>query len=147
MVTPRFTFRTPNDIEADEQAGAEAATPPHGASLTQQQYTDEVNLNVMMARMGMKDGSIPPGAFDPRQFGTVQDFSDAPDLKEIFDRTFAARDMFMQLPATIRNRFSNNPAIMLDWVNNPANLEEARKLGFFEPAKTGAPAPVPPTTP
>lgn len=139
MVTPRFTYRHQYDLESEEAAQEAGATINEEPSLTIQAYKDEVDINVMMARMGVKDGSIPPGAFDPKLFGTVQDFTDAPDLQEIFQRTAAAGELFMQLPADLRRRFGNSPAALMDFVQNPKNAEEAVTLGLLKKVEPVAP--------
>jgi hypothetical protein len=36
----------------------------------------------------------------------------------------------MALPANIRSRFDNDPAKLIDFMENPANREEAESLGL-----------------
>lgn len=143
---PRLLTRHQYDLNAELEAGREARThtpedPDRDAAYTQQQHRDEVDINVMMARMGVTDGAIPPGAFDPKLFGSVQDFTDAPDLQEVFARTIAAREMFDQLPAATRRRFGYNPAQLLDFLGDKANWPEAVKLGLLA---QDSPPPTPP---
>lgn len=142
MPTQPFRWRHQYEPDTDEAIGESVAIEFKDPSLTQQQYKDEVDLNVMVARMGLHDGSIPPGSMDPRLFG---DFTDAVDLRDVFDRARAATEHFGELPADIRRRFRDNPAELLDWVNDPANVQEAVTLGFLDKSALEAfPAASPP---
>lgn len=127
----RFKFRHQYDLESELAAERETAIEFNDPSLTQQQYTDEVNLNTMVARFGIKDGSIPPGAFDPKLFGPIVDMGEGHNLKDALDAAREAQAMFMQLPATIRNRFNNDAGSMMDFVFDPRNAEEAVRLGLL----------------
>ncbi len=42
-----------------------------------------------------------------------------------------AQDMFDHLPSSIRNRFANDPALFLDFVQDADNRVEAIELGIF----------------
>lgn len=94
-------------------------------SMTKQEFTDDANLNITMARFGITDGALPPVAHDPRLFG---DFTSAVDLHTALDRIRAAWDMFDTLPAALRTRFENDPVKLYDWVNDPTNTQEALDL-------------------
>lgn len=131
MVEPRFKPRHQYDLASEIEAGEAAITYFDDPSLTQQQFTDEVNLNVMVARFGIKDGSIPPGAFDPKLFGPIVDMGEGHNLKDVLDATREAVAMFEQLPAAIRTRFNNNAGAMMDFVFDPRNHEEAVRLGLL----------------
>lgn len=128
MTHTRFSYRHQYD-DARDQIEREACdiccTDP---SLAQQQYTDEVNLNIMVARMGLTDGALPPAVLDPRFYG---DFSNALDLRDIFDQVREATNMFNQLPADLRRRFDHDPAQLLMFVEDPENHAEAVKLGLL----------------
>lgn len=139
MVSPRFTPRHQYDLDDEHRAGDATITHFDDPSLTNQQFTADVNLNVMMKRMGVTDGAIPPGLFDPALFG---DFTEAPsDLTDAFARIRAAEDLFQQLPAEIRSKFQHNPAAMLTYLNDPANHAEAIELGLLHTTKPAAATP------
>lgn len=139
----RFPWRHQYDEAADEAAGIAAITETVGISLTQQHYTSDADINVLMERMGVtKEDRIPVVPIS----NTILDFSDPIDFREANDRIVRAKDYFMDLPAKTRARFNNDPSQMLDFVMNPANLEESRKMGFLQkPAPEPPPAPTPPT--
>lgn len=144
MPKTRFQYRHQYDDEADRREREATDIDIVEPSLTQQHYKDEVDLNIMMARMGVSDGAIPPAALDPSYFG---DFTDATDLRTAIDRTREAEQRFMELPAEIRRRFDNDPAELLAFVMNEKNADEAVKMGLlsrFSPMVAGG-EPTPPT--
>lgn len=63
------------------------------------------------------------------------DFTNNPitDYRTAVEAVTAAHEGFMLFPAEIRARYDNDPHKFIDWVNNPANAEEARKFGLVKP--------------
>lgn len=138
----RYTWRHQNDETADEIEGQNTIITNTEPSLTRQEFKDEVDINVMMARFGVTDGAIPPMALDPQYFGN---FEDALDLRTALDRTKEAVERFEALPAEIRNRFNNDPTALFEFVINPENHPEAVKLGLlYEDRSTIKEPPAPP---
>lgn len=137
----RFQYRHQYDEATDEAIGDAAATRDTEPSMTQQSFKDDVDINVMMHRMGVTDGALPPVALHPNFFG---DFSDVPDFREALDRTHQANERFAALPADLRKRFGNDPVELYAFVTDPSNHEEAVRLGLLHkaaaPAKPAAPA-------
>lgn len=117
-----------------------------GPGKTKQAAKDECDINQLMTRY-QKTGHLPPGMGVGRygDFYTVDDFLSA----QLVVKT--AEIQFNSLPATVRERFNNEPSALLAFVANPENLEEARELGLLKeelikepPApKVEAPPPVP----
>lgn len=97
-------------------------TEPVGKSLTHQSEHDRSEINRIV-----KKGIIPP---DPNQlqFG---DFSGGEDFREIQNRIIEVNRSFDSLPAETREKFRNDPSEMLDFVADPKNADEARKLGLL----------------
>lgn len=126
-----FEWRRQYDLDADEAERHLTDIACEDESLTVQDAPD-ADINVLIKRFGIHDGSILPGLdynnVDPRLYG---DFTDVPDLKTALDRTRAATSTFEQLPAELRARFHNNPWELYDFVNNPKNDEEAIELGLL----------------
>lgn len=100
-------------------------------SLTQQQFKDECDINTIM-RSYQETGTI--SHLNPRP-GIYEDFSGVQDFKESMDLVEYAKKEFMLLPAKVRSRFNNNPAELVEFCNNPNNLEEAVELGLASPKK------------
>lgn len=140
-MTTRFTYRQQYDDEADAIERAITDIVNDEPSMTEQHHAADADLNTIVARFGIGDGAIPPAAMDPRYFG---DFTDAVDLKTSLDRVREAEERFAALPVEIRRRFGNDPVALWDFVNNPANDEEAIKLGLLAKIE---PEPVPAPTP
>lgn len=101
------------------------------ASLTQQQFADEADINVMMARFGVT-GHMPSSIRMP----TYGDFSGVGDYRSAMDVVVRAQNEFMTLPADMRARFGNDPHQLIAFLENPSNAEEARKLGLFKASAT-----------
>lgn len=106
-------------------------------SLTQQQYAEETDINFIMKRY-TTTGLLPLGTTDT---GTYGDFSEVTDYRAALDIIQRAQDQFAELEAHVRARFLNDPAQLLAFIQDPANYEEARKLGFL---KAEPPPPPPP---
>ena len=54
------------------------------------------------------------------------------DFQTAMDTVVTAQNMFDDLPSNIRKRFANSPVAFLDFVSDPQNMEEARKLGMLQ---------------
>lgn len=95
-----------------------------GESLTHQSEHDRSEINRIIKR-GV---SLP----DPNQmrFG---DFSDGATFNDVQNTIAQAKSSFELLPAELRDRFSNDPAKVIDFINDPENAEEAVELGLIEP--------------
>jgi len=106
---------------------------------TSQEFAEECDINTIMARY-QKTGLIDFVNQHQPQYG------DATGLEylEMQNQIVAAKNMFADLPAKIRDRFANDPAKFLDFFNDPENREEAAKMGLLAPE---TPAPVPTPTP
>lgn len=75
------------------------------------------------------------------------DFSSIPtDLRECLVIVRRADELFMTLDAHVRRRFDNDPAKMLDFLNDPKNRSEAVELGLVNPPKEDVKAPIEPVT-
>lgn len=109
-----------------------------GPSRTKQAFADAVNINKIVARY-KKTGMLNHVNGKTPFYGDVSEFV---DYKQAVDMVAEANALFAGMSAQIRERFGNDPAQMIAFLENPANLEEARSLGMV------APLPVePPVTP
>lgn len=121
-------------------------------SLTQQHYKDETDVNVIAQRFGLT-GMMRQTTRMP-MYG---DFTGITDYQSAIALLDQADEAFMQFPAALRARFNNDPGELLDFLQDPANLAEARTLGLVDaepaPPATSTPAgspgepPKPPATP
>lgn len=54
-------------------------------------------------------------------------------LHEILMKADQARLAFGSLPSRLKGKFQNNPVLMLQWIEQPENRQEALKLGLVVP--------------
>lgn len=123
-------FRLQYDAIADREERWATDIKCDEPTLTIQDAPD-TDINDLMRRFGVTDGSALPanlGVADPRYYG---DFSDITDFRDSLDRTRDAEWKFMQLPAQLRDRFQNDPYRLHTFVHDPRNIEEAVALGLL----------------
>lgn len=111
-------------------------TPDDEEPRTKQSFKEECDINNIM-RKYLQGAPIPANV----RVGRYGDFSTGVDYLEAQAVILMAREQFGALPSKVRERFNNDPAMMLDFVGNPANIDEARKLGLLK-LEQAVPAPV-----
>ena len=97
------------------------------ASLAQQHFKDECDINNILRQFNVT-GLLPEATLSPR-YG---DFTGIGDYHSALNQVIAAEDEFMSLPATLRARFENDPALLIEFLNNPENYDEAISLGLVD---------------
>lgn len=95
-------------------------------SMTQQHLKEECDVNSILEKY-RRTGYI--GHINPRA-GQSGDFSNLQDFKQNLDMVKSAYSMFENLPAHVRKRFANDPANLIDFINDSQNTDEAIKLGL-----------------
>ena len=128
-------WRKPYDGLQEEASALATIDCSDDRDYTIQSGRDDADINVLMARFGVA-GNIPPGNLAP----FYADFSDVPDYQTALHLMREAQSSFDTLSADLRGRFLNDPARLIDFVNNPSNRDEAKKLGLLRP-ETPPPAP------
>lgn len=99
-------------------------------SMTQQQFKDDADINVIVRRFGIT-GELPVGVRMP----TYGDFDLVNDYQSALEAMREAEASFMAMPANVRERFANDPQKFLDFCADSRNIEEARKLGLVPAAE------------
>lgn len=102
-------------------------------SLTIQAFAEDADINVLVKRFGIT-GTMPAARSLP-EYG---DFTGPADFQDALNRLDAAQRAFDSLPAEVRRRFGDTPANLLEFLHDPANEEEARKLGLLKPKEAPA---------
>jgi phage internal scaffolding protein len=121
----KVTFlRTPYNYDLDA-ASNESGLHCEDATLTQQHFKDECDINNILRQFNVT-GLLPENALSPR-YG---DFTGISDYHTALNRVIAAEDEFMALPAQIRARFDNDPAALIEFLENSDNKNEAIELGL-----------------
>ncbi len=95
-------------------------------SRTKQSFRDECDINNILRQFNVT-GQLPVGSVQP-QYG---DFSGITDYQSALNAVMAAQDSFLQLPAKVRAKFDNDPALFVDWASDEANRDEMKALGLL----------------
>jgi phage internal scaffolding protein len=119
----RSAYNYDMDLVSD-QTGLKCEDP----SLTQQQFKEEADINVIVDRF-MKSGVLPTPASMPQYV----DYEGVFDFQSAMNAVRAADENFMRMDAKIRARFNNSPQEFLEFFANPENTEEAIRLGLAVP--------------
>jgi len=117
-------LRTAYNYDLDA-ASNESGLHCEDASLTQQHFKDECDINNILRQFNIT-GLLPESPLSPR-YG---DFTGISDYHSALNQVIAAEDEFMALPAQIRSRFDNDPAKLIDFLGKSENKDEAIKLGL-----------------
>lgn len=97
-----------------------------GVTRTKQAFAEECDVNRIMRRY-VKTGELPVGG----RVASYGDFSGPAELLEARALIVRAEAQFAALPATVREKFKNDPAAFLMFVQNPDNRPEMKKLGLL----------------
>lgn len=98
-----------------------------GESFVQQADFEKADINHILDRF-VRTGILESVS---RTQGSYGDFSDITDFHSALLQVEHAKESFMTLPATLRERFENDPGRFLDFVSNPANEAEMASLGLL----------------
>lgn len=93
---------------------------------TQQSFVDECDINQIVARFQQT------GIFThlSKYEGDYGEFTDVTDYQTAMNVVTMANEMFLELPSSVRERFLNDPARFLSFVDDPANQDEMVKMGL-----------------
>lgn len=105
-------------------------------TLAQQHYKDECDINTILERFNVT-GMLPQQPISPR-YG---DFSGITDYHSALNAVMSAMEEFDNLPAQIRARFDNEPAKLIEFLEDENNRPEAEKLGLVVKAISDEMAP------
>jgi len=125
-------LRTPYNYDTDA-ASNESGLACEEPSLAQQHFKEECDINTILQKFSIT-GILPEAPLSPR-YG---DFSGIGDYHTALNRVIAAQEEFEALPAQIRARFDNDPAKLIDFLDDEANRPEAEDLGLVEKAAAEA---------
>lgn len=100
---------------------------------TKQSFTEECNINNIMARF---EKTKVVEHLNQNQ-GNYGDFTNVTDYHTSLNAVIAAQTSFNSLPAQLRATFQNDPGKFYDFVNNPENIDEMRKMGLLPKDNSG----------
>lgn len=121
----------------NEQTG-EFYRPP---SRTKQEFRDECDINNIIK--AFKVTGIVTHLNAKAAQGAFLDLPADVDYQSALNSVIRAEEAFMALPSKVRDRFHNDPAAFLQFMENPANGDEMIALGI-RPAKPPAAKPAEP---
>lgn len=113
-----------------------------GKSRTKQAFKDECDINKIMARF-IRTRTLDWVSDVQPKYGDLIGW----DFQTALNQVARGKEMFAALPAKIRSRFSNDPGTFLDFLADPDNKDEARKLGLLKPEAMRATDPATPPAP
>jgi len=90
-----------------------------------QSAEEEANINTIVRRFGIS-GELPNQVAMP----VSGDFTNIPDFHTAMNLVRQAQEEFVRVPAEIRARFNNDPGRFMAFFDDPANYDEALKLGL-----------------
>jgi len=109
-------------------------------SLVQQHLADEVDINTIMRRFGAT------GLMPSFREGVYADFTGITDFESAVQTVAEVNARFMRLPAEMRAKFENNPAMLVNMVQDMSE-DEFNEFNKPEPEAQAVVAPVEPKAP
>lgn len=121
-------IRVPYDF-ADARAASDAYSIDFSdaGDLAHQSFKDDCDINRIVARLDTQ------GFLDTTRGRTQPIYFDAasvPDFQSALNQVIIAQDHFDSLPASVRERFANDPARFVNFMSDNNNLAEAQRLGL-----------------
>lgn len=103
----------------------EVFTPP---GRTKQSFVDQCDINNIV-RQFTKTGQFSHLSANLAK-GTYSDLPDPIEFQDSMNLVIEAENAFNSLTAKVRSRFGNDPAEFLAFMSDPANQDEAIKMGL-----------------
>ena len=108
----------------------------YGTTVTKQSFKDDCDINLIMAKF-VKTGVLSNTREDPPEYG----FASSDDFRESMEIVSKANSMFESMPSKIRNKFENDPAKFLDFVQDDKNQTEMQEMGLTIKSNNEKPTP------
>lgn len=111
--------------------------PESDVMVTKQSMKDECDINKILNQY--KQTGILTHVQSVRP--TYTDLPDTLDYQDAMSIVMDAEEAFMDLPAKVRDHFSNDPARFLAAFGDPAQVPQLREFGLLKPEDKAPPAP------
>lgn len=129
---PSFPLAHHDHYATNGLARGETDLSDFGPSLTRQEFSEECDINVIMAQYE-KTGVI--SHVNQREPMYV-DYTMIPDdLMGTMAQLKLGEEAFMSLPASVRKEFDNNALNFVEFASDPENLDQMREWGLAPPVK------------
>jgi len=106
---------------------------PKSVTKTQQHFAKDLDIKNIVAKY--KRTGVLGNPLNTNRKPFYGDFTVIKDLQGALEVVQTAQDGWNRLPTDLKIRFNQNPQDLLDFVSNPANLEEGVKLGLIPEEK------------
>jgi len=126
--TSNLTYYHQKNFRSASSPSVKVAISFNRPSKTRQEFKDECDINNIL-RQYNNTGVIT----HLNRASPVYEDVTAFDYQAAMDIVANARSSFDGLPSAIRTRFDNDPAQLLEFVQNPLNRAEAHSLGLLRP--------------
>lgn len=136
-------FKYPVLRDAYIPNGSKTDVDKFDPSLTRQEFAEDCDINVIMARYE-NTGVI--SHTSPRE-PLYLDLTEVPDFRTAMDMMVDADKAFMSLPAKVRREFDNDPREFVDFAQDPKNLDQMRLWGLAPAAPPEPPKEAPGAVP
>lgn len=103
----------------------------NGVGRTEQCHKAKCDINNVIKRY-MKTGTLAQRMGN----GLYGDFTNVSDFQVSLNRVNDAIQDFQSLPSSIRKRFGNDPAMLIEFISDDSNYQEAVNLGLIPKADT-----------
>lgn len=141
---PCVGFYQPHTRHTDyrgEQVNPVTGEVTRPGTMTKQEFIAQCDINNIIKEFTLT-GQVSHISAKAAQ-GAFLDLPEPMDLQQSLAIVERAQGAFDQLPAKVRERFGNDPVQFMEFMNNPANREEAGQLGLLKTP----PVPPAPETP
>jgi phage internal scaffolding protein len=117
-----------------EQVSNETGLVCPEESLALQSAEEESNINTIVRKFGLT-GELPGQVVMPKS----GDFTNIPDFHTAMNLIRTTEEAFLRVPAEVRARFGNDPQAFMEFCEDDANRDEARRLGLLRPQQPEVP--------
>lgn len=100
---------------------------PDVSPVTKQEFKDECDINILMSRYE-STGQMPVINERAPQYLDATGY----DYQTAMNFVAGANTLFNEMPASIRNRFENDPAQFLDFCSQEKNRPEMQEMGLLK---------------
>ena len=118
-------IRSPYNYDTSEASDVSAVACLEDSSQAQQHFKDQCDIN-RMVKTYAQTGLINQTTRMP----LPEDFVGVTDYHTAMNAVRRGEEAFNGLPATVRERFDNDPGKFVDFCLDPANLNDAVALGL-----------------
>lgn len=130
----KYGFYRPHDPELGAFDNTDPETGEVLPSMTRQSEMDACDIHNVLKQFSQQgfENLVRENAAK----GQYADLPDELDYQASLNTVIAARAAFETLPSQVRERFFNDPSRFLEFLANPANQDEAIRLGLAQDTRT-----------